>query len=335
LVRSDFKYNINFSTLEVLFEDRSRGDIIAWNWNFGDGSTSTLQHPKHTYSEATLHEVCLTVTDINGCTKTRCDKLRLGADVCHASFAYAQDGLDLMFYNTSDVSNAQVTATWNFGDGGASIQYDSAAHTFELGVYEICITVTSLSCVDTYCETIDLSNPCLALKAKYSATKDGGDPLLYHFQDLSSGPVGSRLWGFGDGQISSQENPTHLYAGPGIYTVCLLTIDMQGNCTNSDCRTLFVGTTSTDTEEIKLNKLHIVPNPVSTWNPNIEISGFDINDIGSKATIKMINVQGVTLKSQEVILGKTIKTSTPYIPGLYYILVVSARNRYGAMIAVQ
>ncbi|MBK8831240.1 MAG: PKD domain-containing protein [Saprospiraceae bacterium] len=48
---------------------------------------------------------------------------------------------------------------------------------------------------------------------------------MYQFSDRSSGPVGSRLWGFGDGQISAQTNPVHLYASTGVYTVCLLTID--------------------------------------------------------------------------------------------------------------
>ncbi len=335
LVRSDFAYDINYSTLEVVFGDQSRGDIVSWQWDFGDGGTSALQNPQHTFAEAILYQVCLTVTDLNGCMAQHCDKLRLGADVCNAAYSYAQDGLSFMFYNTSDVSNPEVAASWSFGDGGSSVEYDSTAHLFASGVYEVCITVTSPGCVDIYCEMLDLTDPCLALRAGYTATPEPGNPLLYRFADLSSGPVGSRLWGFGDGQISTETNPTHLYAATGVYTVCLLTIDIDGNCTNSDCRSLYIGTTSVGPGEIQLKKLTLVPNPVSMWEGHVRLSGFDVNDIGMQAVISIIDINGVVVKTETVSLQESVNLSSPQLSGLYYLQVVSARNRYGAMLLVQ
>jgi PKD repeat protein len=49
--------------LTVRFTDLSEGKINSWNWDFGDGTSSTQQHPTHTYSEAGTYAVSLTVTD--------------------------------------------------------------------------------------------------------------------------------------------------------------------------------------------------------------------------------------------------------------------------------
>lgn len=46
------------------------GFIVSYFWDFGDGNTSTLQNPKHTYQSASEFEVSLTVTDNEGATAT-------------------------------------------------------------------------------------------------------------------------------------------------------------------------------------------------------------------------------------------------------------------------
>jgi PKD repeat protein len=58
--------------LKVGFTDKSHdgldpeGAITAWNWDFGDGNTSTQQHPEHVYTENGTYTVILTVTDNAG-----------------------------------------------------------------------------------------------------------------------------------------------------------------------------------------------------------------------------------------------------------------------------
>jgi gliding motility-associated-like protein len=59
----------------VNFSDLSTNGAISWLWDFGDSSsdsTSTLQNPSHAYSEGGIYDVCLYVTDTNGCTDTIC-----------------------------------------------------------------------------------------------------------------------------------------------------------------------------------------------------------------------------------------------------------------------
>ena len=52
--------------LTLAFTDTSTGDDLDYYWDFGDGNTSTLKNPTHTYVNAGFFSVILTVTNING-----------------------------------------------------------------------------------------------------------------------------------------------------------------------------------------------------------------------------------------------------------------------------
>lgn len=47
----------------VQFSGQSTGTITSWNWEFGDGGTSSSQNPSHTYQKGGTYNVRLTVTD--------------------------------------------------------------------------------------------------------------------------------------------------------------------------------------------------------------------------------------------------------------------------------
>jgi len=65
--------------LNVTFTDRSSGGVTGWQWDFGDGATSTQQHPTHEYAAAGLYTVMLTVTGPGGSdTLTRTDYIHAG-----------------------------------------------------------------------------------------------------------------------------------------------------------------------------------------------------------------------------------------------------------------
>jgi PKD repeat protein len=54
------------SPLPIAFNDLSSGGVTSWSWDFGDGATSTLQNPTHTYLQGGLFTVTLTVTGPTG-----------------------------------------------------------------------------------------------------------------------------------------------------------------------------------------------------------------------------------------------------------------------------
>ncbi len=68
------------------------------------------------------------------------------------------------------------------------------------------------------------------LQAGFTASPvQGNAPLPVQFTDNSTGNVTSWLWDFGDGTISSEQNPTHTYSGPGSYSVTLNASNMDEN----------------------------------------------------------------------------------------------------------
>src|SRR5665647_423242 len=71
VLTADFAANVIQGSipLTVSFTDKSTGSPTKWNWNFGDGNSSTEQNPKYTYTTAGKYTVTLTVEDSNGNTK--------------------------------------------------------------------------------------------------------------------------------------------------------------------------------------------------------------------------------------------------------------------------
>ncbi len=62
-------FSASVTDLTVTFTDESAdedGSIVAWEWDFGDGGSSTAQNPAHTYGAAGTYDVTLTVADNQG-----------------------------------------------------------------------------------------------------------------------------------------------------------------------------------------------------------------------------------------------------------------------------
>jgi serine protease len=94
--------------LDVQFTDLSTGDITSWNWTFGDGGTSTLQHPSHRYEAEGYYTVSLTVSGPNGSdTETKVD------------YIHATSGGEVDDYANQDIPVAGTVAG-TFNDTHAS-----------------------------------------------------------------------------------------------------------------------------------------------------------------------------------------------------------------------
>jgi hypothetical protein len=138
--------------------------IIAWNWNFGDGNTSTLASPVHTYATSGVYTVTLTVTGWNGstiCTDTYQLQIEVNCDVdplpCEGNpfFNYKKSGCTAKFYDYSTVLAPGVITniTWDFGDGSLPVSGPSVIlHNFPgSGTYTVTVTITIWNGVQ-FCE---------------------------------------------------------------------------------------------------------------------------------------------------------------------------------------
>ncbi|MCB0583309.1 MAG: PKD domain-containing protein, partial [Phaeodactylibacter sp.] len=66
-------------SLLAQFTDETAGNVHHWLWGFGDGATSNVQNPFHTYAQPGIYTVCLLAQDtILGCNQAVCRDLGIG-----------------------------------------------------------------------------------------------------------------------------------------------------------------------------------------------------------------------------------------------------------------
>lgn len=78
----------NYSTKQVSngvqFTDMSDSTAVSWNWDFGDGSSSTSQSPLHNFAFNGKYIICLIASDRFGCSDTICDTLDVATSLWEA-----------------------------------------------------------------------------------------------------------------------------------------------------------------------------------------------------------------------------------------------------------
>jgi len=241
----EYDYLVNDS-MTVQFTDLSYGMNSEWFWDFGDGITSDLQNPVHTYSNEGTFTVCLTVSSIWGpCQNTFCDTVIIDvAPACQALYEYVQNPDNLLEFSFTDVSIGEIESWhWDFGDGYTS-EEQNPVHTYtDDGQFIVCLTVFDDwgPCEDTYCDTIFIELPQLC-EADFEFTNEGTNAFEFTFTDLSTGSIDAWEWDFGDGSTSEEQNPTHIYADTGTFEVCLSVFNMDSLlfCNSTICYSLMV-----------------------------------------------------------------------------------------------
>ena len=248
-----YSYYFTDNMLEAHFEDESFGNPTSWDWDFGDGATSTDQNPVHLYSEAGVYEVTLNIAG-DSCSSSFTDWVWVdddstGFDQCQAMYwAYPSDTSYMTFIFEDDSWTADWGTpdswSWDFGDGAVSTE-QNPVHTYaQEGSYEVCLTITDTAndCESTYCSEIlvEAGSGCEAFYYYMPEDSMGNDMTHLHFYDFSQGNPDTWAWDFGDGNTSSEQNPTHVFAQEGIYNVCLTISNTADSCQDTYCEDIYV-----------------------------------------------------------------------------------------------
>ncbi len=243
--------------LNVTFKDTSINIPTSWLWDFGDNTTSVIQHPVHSYANAGTFSVTLTSTNAAGKSlpNTKTSFITVSTPIATATpivtvtptqikavpiiaiMANILTGVSpLTVQFTGTATNTPTNWAWDFGDGNKiNVANNTVSNTYNNpGTFNVNVTATNaagISAPATKIIVVTAPNNGTITEARFTATPSTGyAPLTVNFNDLSTGnPIGWS-WDFGDGsELSELQNPVHTYRGPGSYTVILLTTNPGGS----------------------------------------------------------------------------------------------------------
>jgi PKD repeat protein len=194
--------------LTVNFTDTSAFNPTSWQWSFGDGSTSNIQYPSHTYntvSSPTSYKVQLIVANAFGVsTVTNTNYISVTEPAPSAGFyATPTIGIGVFSVNFTDTSaNFPASWTWNFGDGNTSNVQDpshsynnvsaSTSYTVQL-IASNAFGVSSIS-QSSYIYVLDSAdgqNPILANVPSLKLFMGQTFNNAFNLEDYNSGGIGS------------------------------------------------------------------------------------------------------------------------------------------------
>ena len=270
--------------LIVNFEDTSTYNPSRWQWDFGDGTTSTEQHPTHVYITPGSYNVILKVIDENCDYGTVTEEDYITVQYIKPIAGFTSDDSPLapsLTINFKDISSNYPTSwDWDFGDGSEHSTSQNPSHTYEhTGTYPVILTVSNPADSDSITEYIT-ARPAVIVpptpetyppEASFETTgNEGEEPFDVFFTDTSTNNPTSWLWDFGDGTTSTEQYPHHIYFNDGIYAVTLRATNNKGSDTTESISITVAPTTLI---HLSQNFSRGCPNPcVSGANENEPIS---------------------------------------------------------------
>jgi PKD repeat protein len=225
--------------LSCTFTDESTdsdGSIASLSWSFGDNTPAGSSTPQaHTYAANGSYTVTLTVTDNDGGTHSKAEKVTVAANVAPtAGFTVICVDVTCDFADQSSDGDGTIDQRlWEYGDGTSSLPDENPSapsHTYaEPGRYQVKLTVTDNDDANGIArKSVSINAEANAVPtAKFTTDCTG---LSCTFEDTSEDTDGSiveRSWNYGDG--TSGTTPSHSYQQSGDYDVKLTVTDNDGD----------------------------------------------------------------------------------------------------------
>jgi gliding motility-associated-like protein len=224
---------VNCATNEIAFTSFVENDSIdTWLWEFGDGSYSSEEFPKHQYQDTGYFDVKLTVW-YNGCE----DTIRIN-DYIHilppkARFGFANNCASNGKIDFQNKSLGADSWEWDFGEGNKSSEWSPSHNYASEGLYIVLLSVfnNETGCTDHTADTVSVNFVSAAFTLP---ANEGCAPLKVLPENISSGAE-SYTWIAEGVAISKQNDPSPelRFPNPGIYTGITLVATNASACADT------------------------------------------------------------------------------------------------------
>ena len=340
-------FTVNFSSSG---SNDSDGNITFYEWDFGDGSTSTQANPSHTYMVDGNFVSILTVTDNEGAKGTANVNITVDAPSDNAALFILNaeddsrlytltDGLQItksdigetplgIIYN-ADLEPGRVTFKLSgplsqtktegpsapyslFGDIGVDIQ----GKVFPVGNYTLVATTTSGTSQTVNFSIVSGPPANVPPMVVLSGSTDGTEPFKLNFTSSGSsdsdGNIALYEWDLGDGSTSSAENPSHTYSTGGDYNVTLTLTDDDGATSTKGI--VVTAIDPTDVETVISFTLINAVNQLELFDiqNNMSINSTEMEDVNIRAKTNPGIVGSVKFELTGTISRTWVETNAPY-----------------------
>jgi PKD repeat protein len=181
----------------------------SFEWDMGDGQTVSDFDSQYVYSKSGQYQITLTAIDFDGCEYSYDLASLVEIKNPEAEFtANKTEGCGEVQVNFQNQSAGATSWFWDFGNGQTSSE-ESPRVKFQPGSYSVSLIASNGQCRDsiTLVDFIQIDE----LSSEFNYQYDQSClPVTVNFEDESVN-ASSWLWDFGDGNTSSEQNPTHTY----------------------------------------------------------------------------------------------------------------------------
>lgn len=236
---ADFSISDSFTTcppLVVSFTNQSVNSLDN-KWTFGNGNSSSLESPTHTYTTSGIFTATLVATGNGGCSDSATRTITIQGP--SGKFTYAPlGGCPPLTVNFEATTKNTTNITWDFSDGESTVTADTTAtHIYRLPGFYVpkAIVADNLGCKLPIqgLDTIRVIGAKAFIRSIPSYSYCDSVTLQLFDSTITADVIKSYKWDFGDGTGSNQRNPVHTYKKEGRYVITF-EVQTSSGCVSTD-----------------------------------------------------------------------------------------------------
>mgnify|MGYP000020582952 CR=1 FL=1 len=209
----------------------SFGPIVSYAWDFGDGATSTVAVPNHSYQNFGTYYVSLTVGTADQCFNTLTDSVEIHP-IPESAFTSTIPcfGETTQFTDASTIPQGTISSwQWQFGDGSSPASGQFPTHTYlSEGAFSVkLMSQSAIGCTDTLSQLVYV-NPTPVVNFTVQDGCVGDELSVVNNTVPNDNTIAQWDWTFGNGDEGAGFAPSYAYDAFGRYVVELTAVTDSG-----------------------------------------------------------------------------------------------------------